>query len=241
MIRILSALLLASITAYAQQQQPIKPTLRDTIKGSGYADNWFALYINGKLTTVDPIDFLPHNQVNIDILPEYPMTIAVIAKDNADPATGLEYGDQIGDAGFILRFADGTVTSARWKAKVIFRGPTNRSVTSPEVSYDPVPPNWFEPDFDDSDWPFATEYTEEQIRPSEAYIRADFQGARFIWSKDLELDNTVLFRYKVEKPGWQPRWTTKPELDNTCVFAYIPLACQPAASAQPAAARKEKK
>ena len=37
------------------------------------------------------------------------MTIAIIAKDNADPKTGLEYGNHIGDAGFILKFADGTL------------------------------------------------------------------------------------------------------------------------------------
>jgi hypothetical protein len=35
------------------------------------------MYINGKLVAVDPIDFIPHNQVNVDLLPEYPMTIAV--------------------------------------------------------------------------------------------------------------------------------------------------------------------
>ena len=42
------------------------------------------------------------------------MTIAVLAKDNADPQTGCEYGKQIGDGGFILKFADGTVTDAKW-------------------------------------------------------------------------------------------------------------------------------
>ena len=62
----------------------VKPAMSDTIHGSIYADNWFAMYINGKLVSVDSIDFLPHNVVNVDILPEYPMTIAVLAKDNAE-------------------------------------------------------------------------------------------------------------------------------------------------------------
>ena len=53
----------------------IKPTMADTIKANIYADNWFVLYINGKLTAVDSIDFIPHNVVSVDILPEYPMTI----------------------------------------------------------------------------------------------------------------------------------------------------------------------
>ena len=55
------------------------------------------------LDTVDEIS---------EILPEYPMTIAVMAKDNADPKTGMEYANtNIGDAGFILKFGDGTVTT----------------------------------------------------------------------------------------------------------------------------------
>ena len=42
---------------------------------------------------------------------------------------------------------------------------------------------------------------------------ADFQGAKFIWTSDLDLDNTVIFRTRVAKPGWKPRWNTKPGLD----------------------------
>ena len=56
------------------------------------------IYINGKLVAVDSIEFLPHNVISVPILPIYPMTIAVLAKDNADPKTGLEYGTQIGRA-----------------------------------------------------------------------------------------------------------------------------------------------
>ncbi len=74
----------------------IKPGIAQTITLSAYADNWCTVFINGKMVAVDSIDFLPHNQIAIRILPEYPMTIAVLAKDNADPATGLEYGTQIG-------------------------------------------------------------------------------------------------------------------------------------------------
>ena len=61
------------------------------------------------------------------------MTIAVLAKDNAEPATGLEYGNKIGDAGFILKLGDGAVTNAAWKAKAFFRGPLNSTVTNPTV------------------------------------------------------------------------------------------------------------
>ena len=193
----------------------VKPEMRDTIKGAMYADNWFALYVNGKLIAVDSIDFLPHNVVAIDLLPEYPMTIAVMAKDNADPRTGMEYGNHIGDGGFILKFGDGTVTSAAWKAKCFFRGPLNHDTANPKVEHTPIPANWFAVDFDDSSWERATEYSEERVNPKEPYYKADFQGAKFIWTGDLDLDNTIIFRTRVEKPDWKPRWNTKPDLDVT--------------------------
>lgn len=201
------------VFAFGMQQGLVKPSMADTEKVNVYADNWFMLYINGKPVAVDSIDFLPHNVVSVDILPEYPMTIAVLAKDNADPKTGMEYGDHIGDAGFILKFADGTVTDATWKAKSYFSGPLNRDSKIPKVTSEPLPPNWFNVDFDDSSWANAVEYTEQRVNPKQPYFDADFSGAKFIWTKDLDLDNTVIFRKKVEKPGWKPRWNTKPDLD----------------------------
>ena len=194
----------------------VKPSMEDTIKLNVYADNWFILYINGKLRVVDPIDYMPHNVVSVDILPEYPMTIAIMGRDNADPKTGLEYGDHIGDAGLILKFSDGTVTNAKWKAKSYFKGPLNGDVKNPKVEHTPVPANWFAVDFDDSKWANATEYTEERVNPKESFTKAkeNFAGAKFIWSEDLDLDNTVLFRTKVEAPaGYKQRWTTKSEFD----------------------------
>lgn len=191
----------------------VKPTLADTIKVRVYADNWFMMYINGKLRAVDPIEFTPHNVVTVDLLPEYPMTIAILAKDNADPKTGLEYGNHIGDGGFIIKFADGTVSNATWKAKNFFRGPLNRDIQNPQVQHTPLPANWYAVDFDDSTWAHAVEFTEQRVNPKEAFYQADFQGAKFMWTEDLDLDNTVIFRTRIEKPGWKPRWNTRPDLD----------------------------
>ena len=191
----------------------IKPEMSDTERVNVYADNWFMMYINGRLVAVDSMDFLPHNVVSVDILPEYPMTIAVLAKDNADPKTGCEYGRSIGDGGFVLKFADGTVTDASWKAKCVFHGPIDRDTASPKVRSEPLPENWFAVDFDDSKWENATEYTEERIAPKQPFYEHDFKGAKWIWTSDLDLDNTVIFRYRFDKPGWRPRWNTKPDLD----------------------------
>jgi hypothetical protein len=190
----------------------VKPSMSDTIKGAMYADNWFMLYVNGKQVAVDSIDFLPHNVVAIDLLPEYPMTIAVLAKDNADPVTGCEYGRQIGDGGFILRFADGTVTDASWKAKCFMHGPIDRDTANPKVRSEALPKDWFAVGFDDASWSQATEYPQDRIDPKEPFFQHDFSGARWIWTSDLDLDNTVVLRKRVDKPGWSPRWTTKPDL-----------------------------
>lgn len=193
----------------------VKPGIADTVKLNVYADNWFMLYVNGRLVAVDSIQFTPHNVVSVDFLPEYPMTIAVLAKDNADPKTGLEYGTSIGDAGFCLKFADGTVTNTTWKAKNFFHGPVNADTANPQVKQEPLPANWWATDFDDSTWKNAKEYTVEEVDPKQPWFESDFEGARFIWTEDIALDNTVIFRTKVEKPGWTPRWNTKPDLDVT--------------------------
>lgn len=195
----------------------VKPSIADTIKLNVYADNWFMLYVNGRLVAVDSIQFTPHNVVSVDFLPEYPMTIAVLAKDNADPKTGMEYGTSIGDAGLCIKFADGTVTNASWKAKNFFHGPVNSDTANPKVIQDPLPANWWAIDFDDSTWKNAKEYTIEEVDPKQPYFDNDFEGAKFIWTDDIALDNTVIFRTKVEKPGWTPRWNTKPDLDVTGV------------------------
>lgn len=188
-----------------------KPKITDTSKANIYADNWFELYINGNLVAVDSISFIPHNVVSVDILPEYPMTIAVMAKDNADANTGLEYDNsQIGDGGFILKFSDGTVTNASWKAKSFFYGPIDGDLKNPRTRQETIPANWFAVDFDDSVWENATEHTEEAVGPKEPFYQHDFAGAKWIWTKDLALDNTVIFRTKVANPPngapLPPKW-----------------------------------
>ena len=215
----LCCLPLSSVSlAQAQQPRPpaggpVKPGISDTLRMNVYADNWFVLYINGKLVAVDPIDFLPHNVVSVDVLPQYPMTIAVMAKDNAEPKTGMEYGNRIGDGGFIIKFSDGTVSNANWRAQNFFKDPLNSDTRNPKVAHTPIPANWFAVDFDDSSWPRAVEYTEQRIAPKEPYYATDFKGANFIWTDDLNLDNTVVLRTRIEKSGWTARWNTTPDLD----------------------------
>lgn len=189
-----------------------KPQLNDTIKLNVYADNWFILYINGEQVAVDPIKFIPHNVVSVDVLPSYPMTIAVMARDNADPKTGMEYANtQIGDGGFVLKFGDGTVTNGTWKAKRFSWGPINRDLKSPRVENLPIPEDWYAIGFDDSSWEFAKEYSEDQVSPKQPFYDHDFKGASFIWTDDLEIDNTVIFRTVVKSP---PDGKSRPDFTN---------------------------
>jgi hypothetical protein len=211
---LLTALFLGfTANAWSQPTRLIKPRLDDTDKLSVYADNWFALYINGVLVAVDSIAFMPHNVVTVDVLPEYPMTIAVLAKDNADPKTGLEYGDRIGDGGFILKLGNDIVSNATWRARSFFHGPLRGDRAHPQVRTESLPEAWWSIDFDDSKWDFATVFSPETVRPMAAFNPAQFSGAEFIWTRDLELDNTIIFRTRIENPTWQSRWNTKPDLD----------------------------
>lgn len=189
-----------------------KPRISDTVQANMYADNWFIMYINGELVAVDSIQFMPHNVISVDILPDYPMTIAVMAKDNADAKTGMEYANtSIGDGGFILKFGDGTVTNGDWKAKAFSRGPIDRDTKNPRVENTPIPEDWYAVDFEDESWGQATEYTQAQIDPKEPFFEHDFEDARFIWTEDVEIDNTVIFRHVVTTP---PDGKTRPDFSN---------------------------
>ena len=70
-----------------------------------------------------------------------------------------------------------------------------------------VPDHWAEPSFDDSDWVFATTYTNADIggslqRPAYSNFTGLFddaeRDAQFIWSSNLLLDNLVLARKTIE-------------------------------------------
>jgi hypothetical protein len=197
----LGALLTASIQSAVAQQPLRKPRIEDTINANVYADNSFKLYINGEFVALDSIAFVPHNVVSVDILPAYPMTIAVMGIDNADPKTGMEYANTIiGDGGFILKLGDGTVTNSTWKAKKFSWGPVDGDTKNPRVESIPIPKDWYTVDFDDSKWPGAKEFREEEIGPKSPFFEHDFKGAKFIWTDDVKLDNVVLFRTVVKSP-----------------------------------------
>ena len=180
-----------------------------------WADNWFALYINGKKVGEDSVPITTEKSFNsekIKFAATYPLTIAVIAKDFTEDASGLEYigkpNQQIGDAGIILQIREVATervvaqTSHDWRVFIVNKAPLNpECVTSSnprdecKSSISKIPTNWISPSFKDTKWKFATEFSKEIVGVKEGYF--DFTwtpSASLIWSSDLKLDNTILIR-----------------------------------------------
>ena len=187
-----------------------------------WADNWFVLYVNGVLVGEDSVPITTERSFNAETITftaAYPLTIAIEAKDFKETDSGLEYigarNQQMGDGGIIAQITELStgnvvaVTHSGWKALVVHRAPLNpdcESASDPDTACrfekTEAPAGWTNTDFDDSQWPAATEWTESAVRPRDGYndIRWD-AAARLIWGSDLEVDNTILLRLKVLSPS----------------------------------------
>lgn len=158
-------------------------------------DNYFELYVNGKLVAADNTPFTPFNSVIVKFKAKRPITCAFKLFDweeNLGLGTELNRDNpyHAGDGGPIARFSNGTVTDSSWKAQAFYMSP----LVSPDeviekgtlhdtsrlgrvhpharkppradqcyaVHY-PIPADWASPRFDDTHWPRAYEYTDEDI------------------------------------------------------------------------------
>jgi phosphatidylethanolamine-binding protein (PEBP) family uncharacterized protein len=184
-----------------------------------WADNWFSLYINGKKVGEDSVPITTEKSFNSEIIKftaTYPLTIAVMAKDFTENASGLEYigkpNQQIGDAGIILQVREvlsGKViaySAHDWKVLTINKAPLNpECVTSSNPAKDckyatsATPSNWTSATFKDSTWKYATEFTKETVGVKDGYFDLTWApNAALVWSSDLKLDNTILLRKYVK-------------------------------------------
>ena len=102
-----------------------------------------------------------------------PYTLAIKARDWADPETGYEYMQSdhagIGGGGLKVMLDDGTTSSSAWKCFLTSSGPTTASQAKGcsesnygacEVATYAEPAGWTEAGFDDSMWQNAVEYTD---------------------------------------------------------------------------------
>lgn len=190
-------------------------------KAEVWADNWFALYVNGELVGEDSVPITTERSFNAETITftaDYPLTIAIEAKDFKETDSGLEYigerNQQMGDGGIIAQITDLSagnvvaVTSSGWQVLVIHRAPLNpecEKAANPDTACrfekTEAPAGWTSAGFDASQWETATEWSEGAVRPKDGYNRIQWHdSARLIWGSDLEVDNTILLRLTVLTP-----------------------------------------
>ena len=212
----------------------------EVITGFIVADNYYEMYVNGKLVSVDNTPYTPFNSAIVKFRVKRPYTLAFLVVDWDEhlglgmevfpvPVTPKTMKYYPGDGGLIARFSDGTVTDGSWKAQTFYIAPlmdpkevvergnvhdtpnlggrTHPYARRPPcedkcyaVHY-PIPPNWRSPRFNDSNWPRAWEFTDQEIGVTNlpAYTRYPelFEGARWIWTQNLVLDNVMIARKTV--------------------------------------------
>jgi len=104
----------------------------EVVTGFIVADNYYELYVNGTLVSVDNTPYTPFNSSIVKFRVRRPYTLAFLLVDwdehmglgmelfpQGPSSDRLESGDPwfLGDAGLIARFSDGTVTGGHWKAQ----------------------------------------------------------------------------------------------------------------------------
>ena len=111
----------------------------EVITGFIVADNYYELYVNGTLVSVDNTPYTPFNSTIVKFRVKRPYTLAFLLVDwDERLGTGIELfplgpksdrsiGDPWypGDGGLIARFSDGTVTDSNWKAQSFYIAPLN--------------------------------------------------------------------------------------------------------------------
>lgn len=206
-------------TTSAEAGQPAATT--STFTAEIWADNWFALYANGKKVGEDSVPLTTERSFNaekITFTASYPLTIGLMAKDYTENSSGLEYigtdRQQIGDGGIIAQVRDNktgkviTVTNAAWQALVLSKAPLNPScVTSSNPTVDcksstiAAPANWSKYGTSTAGWTNASVYTPAQVGVKEGYALIAWNpAAKLVWGSNLELDNTVLLRTNIKAP-----------------------------------------
>jgi phosphatidylethanolamine-binding protein (PEBP) family uncharacterized protein len=216
--KLLIFLLVFPLTTLATTSINAATVKSTTFQAEVWADNWFALYINGKKVGEDSVPITTTKSFNsekIKFTASYPFTVGVIAKDYIENSSGLEYigqrNQQIGDAGIVLQIRDltsGKIVSATdksWKTLLVNKAPLNAEcVTSKNPIQDckfantAIPANWATNSFKDSKWKPATEFTEKEVGVKEGYFDIDWSpSSKLIWTSDLKLDNSILIRKTV--------------------------------------------
>jgi hypothetical protein len=106
----------------------------EVITGFIVADNYYEMYVNGKLVSVDNTPYTPFNSSIVKFKVKRPYTLAFLLVDwDEHLGVGQELfplgpsGNPFypGDGGLIAKFSDGTVTDSNWKAQSFYIAPLN--------------------------------------------------------------------------------------------------------------------
>jgi hypothetical protein len=107
----------------------------EVVTGYIVADNYYEMYVNGRLVSVDNTPFTPFNSSIVKFRVKRPYTIAILGVDWEEhmgqgmelfPVSGPKQNPwHPGDGGVILRLSDGTVTDSSWKAQSFYIAPLN--------------------------------------------------------------------------------------------------------------------
>ena len=217
-----STILVDSTTAPSETVMNPSTTAAKSVQSSFtaevWADNWFSLYINGKLVGQDSVAITTEKSFNSDRITfsaSYPFTIAMVTKDFKQNDTGLEYigtdRQQMGDGGFVAQFTDTSTgkvvafTNSSWRGLVVHQAPLNVSCEkskTPDIEctsrISAEPAGWSQTTFNDASWSSASTYSKEQVGVKDGYNDISWSSnAQIIWTSDLEIDNTILWRYVV--------------------------------------------
>ena len=173
----------------------------EVITGYIFADNYFELFINGKLIAVDPIPFTPFNSniVKFKVKKPYDIAIKVVDwEENSGLGSENNRGKRFhaGDGGFIASFSDGTKTNSTWSAQTFYTSPVfdlnctkeigeqrltkkcstngaDKYLDTYSLHWD-IPVNWKSNESYLS-WPNSVEFTEDEIGVNNKKAYMNFQ------------------------------------------------------------------
>jgi hypothetical protein len=173
----------------------------EVITGYIFADNYFELFINGRLVGVDAVPFTPFNSNIVKFKVKKPYDIAIKAVDweensglGSERNRGKKYHP--GDGGLIASFSDGTITNSHWKAQTFYTSPiydlscveevgneritkdcntsgSNEYVETYSLHWD-IPLSW-ESNEEYLSWPKSVQYTEDEIGVDNKKAYMNFQ------------------------------------------------------------------
>jgi hypothetical protein len=199
----------------------------EVVTGYIFADNYFELYVNGKLVAVDAVPFTPFNSSIVKFKVKKPYDIAIKAVDweeNSGLGSENNRGQAFhpGDGGLIASFSDGTITNSQWSAQTFYTAPiydltcpqelgsqrlttqcstssVRQYLTSYSLHWD-LPTHWVSNSIY-HDWPNAVEFSEDEIGVNNkpAYMN---------------------FREKFAGSGARFIWSSNVILDNLVLFHY---------------------